>query len=129
MGQAKIKAVDEKKETISLTKKLMGWNRKPLKIVYEDDDGSKHTEDMDVRHAVLMALRFGSAMAEQEKKLSEPEKIRCHILGIKVGDERNKGCSFKSGDISLIKRLANYRLMAEQYCALLEILAPQDLEE
>ena len=109
---------------ISLTKELIGMDGQPVQLVEEDENGRRTTRDMTVRLTIMLSLRQGSAIAEQQKQLSEPDKIRCFELGVKVANEESTGCTFKPEDIVLIKKLANLRFSAEPYCAFLKIFDP-----
>ena len=117
-------------DPILLNKVLMGWDMKVIQSVEEDESGKRTKSDMTVRTAILSSLRFGGAMAEQEKKLSEKEAIRCDVLGFKVGNEENTGATLKPEDVVLIKKLAKYRLTSpELYWALIRLVDPTAQDE
>ena len=130
MSKPEIKAVDAetKLPTISLTKILTGFDGKAIQVRDVDEDGKETRFDMSLRWAIIASLKTG--MAEEGKALSEPDKIRCHILGHAVCDERNTGHTFKPEDIVLIKKLANTRFAGpELYGAFLELFDPTALEK
>jgi len=128
MGEVKPElkeATAEKLPTTSLTKLLIGFDGEPIKVKDLNEDGTvKASFAMDVRWAILMALKQGSVFAEQKKELNETDKLRCYILAQEVANPENVGKTFKPEDIILIKRLATLRLSVEPYGVLLEILDP-----
>ena len=119
----------KKDDTISLTKMLVGMDGKHVKLMEEDENGKRTSRNMDVRLAIMLALRQGSRIAEQNKALSESDKIRCFELGVKVSNEESSGCTFKLEDRVLIKRLANLWLSAEPYGAFLMIFDPTSFDK
>jgi len=119
-----------KGDPILLNKVLLGWDKKVIQSIDEDEEGKRTRNDMTVRSAIANTLKFGGAMAASESKLSDNESIRCDVLGLKVSNEENTGCTLKPEDIVLIKKLAKYRLTSpELYWSLIRLVDPTAQDE
>jgi len=99
--------------------------------ISEDDAGNpvRKVHELDVRRAVLLAVKRGSQMAAQNKQLSDSEQVRCWTLGNAVANEENTGYSFTPEDIVLVKKLAKLVFPGvEPYCPLMAVICPSALE-
>jgi len=120
----------KKGDPVLLNKVLLGWDKTVIQSVDEDELGKRTRSDMTIRSAILSSLKFGGAMAAQEKTLSEKESIRCDVLGMKISNEESSGCTLKPEDIVLIKKLAKYRLTSpELYWSLIRVIDPTAQDE
>ena len=113
-------------DTVSLTKILVGIDGKNLKIGEKEKDEER---DFTVRDCILIALEQGSIMAQNKEPLSEVEKLNGYYLSKKIQDEDRTGYTFKSKEVTMIRKYANLRFASVIFGALVDILDPGEQED
>ena len=114
---------DEKKvETTSLTKLLRGLDGEVLRI----SRGPKDVADMSIREAVKFCLLQGpdALRVNGKQPLSDEEKFKCFMLAREIENTEATGFTFKSEQVTLIKKLAASALPTEPYGVLVLELDP-----
>ncbi len=111
-------------DTVSLTKCLMGLDKKVLKL-----GEGKEEKDFTVRDAIMLSLLQGSLLAQNKDNLSDIEKIAAYVLAKKISDEDRTGYTFKSEEITMVKKFAGYRFGTEVFGSLLEHIDPAEVKD
>lgn len=113
---------EKKAETTSLTKVLRGLDGEVLRI----SRGLKDVVDMSIREAVKFCLLQGPDALRVNGKppLSDEEKFKCFMLAREIENTEATGFTFKSEQVTLIKKLAASALPTEPYGVLVLELDP-----